>query len=128
MAFFKKKTPVKSNSPYVNGREEWLERYGEYISRAAQWRFVAFLCLLIAVISISGNVIQAVNVAGKDYYPASREEAMRIIRLLGSGKCRRPLSKSDDSPDMSHDQQTRFHTTGKRQLRQAGELHCRRRP
>jgi len=63
MSFFKSKTtpPVqeKGGSPYLNGREEWLERYGSYISRAAQWRMVAFLCLLIMAVSISGNVIQA---------------------------------------------------------------------
>ena len=63
MAFFKSKTkpPVqdKGGSPYLNGREEWLERYGSYISRAAQWRMVAFLCLIITGVSITGNVIQA---------------------------------------------------------------------
>ena len=63
MAFFKSKTkpPVqeKGGSPYLNGREEWLERYGSYISRAAQWRAVAFFCLIITGVSITGNVIQA---------------------------------------------------------------------
>ena len=61
---FKAKPPVqeKGGSPYLNGREEWLERYGSYISRAAQWRMVAFLCLIITVVSISGNVIQASQV------------------------------------------------------------------
>ena len=63
MAFFKSKAkpPVqeKGGSPYLNGREEWLERYGSYISRAAQWRMVAFICLMITVVSITGNVIQA---------------------------------------------------------------------
>lgn len=77
MNFFKKKTnesasdsiPEKPDggSPYLNGREEWLERYGSYISRAAQWRMVAFLCLLIATISITGNVIQANQVKTVPY-------------------------------------------------------------
>lgn len=66
MSFFKRKTkpPVaeKGGSPYLNGREEWLERYGSYISRAAQWRMAAFICLIITVVSISGNVIQASQV------------------------------------------------------------------
>lgn len=64
---FRKKTnkqealPQKTvaNNPYLNARTEWLERYGSYISRAAQWRAVAFFCLIIAGISITGNVIQA---------------------------------------------------------------------
>ena len=63
MPFFKSKAkppvPEKGGSPYLNGREEWLERYGSYISRAAQWRMVAFICLLITTVSITGNVIQA---------------------------------------------------------------------
>ena len=63
MSFFKSKAkpPVreKGDNPYLNGREEWLERYGSYISRAAQWRMAAFLCLLITAFSITGNVIQA---------------------------------------------------------------------
>ncbi len=63
MAFFKDKTEKpasesKGNNPYLDGREEWLERYGSYISRAAQWRMVAFFCLIITGISITGNVIQ----------------------------------------------------------------------
>ena len=67
MGFFKKKqageAPAKptraGNNPYLQAREEWLERYGSYISRATQWRMVAFFCLIITGISITGNVIQA---------------------------------------------------------------------
>lgn len=57
----------KGGSPYLNGREEWLERYGSYISRAAQWRMAAFLCLIIAAVSITGNVIQASQVKTVPY-------------------------------------------------------------
>lgn len=46
-------------SSYVSGREEWLERYGSYIKRARQWQMVAMGSLVIAGISIIGNVIQA---------------------------------------------------------------------
>ena len=71
MSFFKSKAkpPVaeKGGSPYLNGREEWLERYGSYISRAAQWRMAAFICLIITVVSISGNVIQASQVKTVPY-------------------------------------------------------------
>ena len=72
MAFFKEKTtkpepPGKGGNPYLNGREEWLERYGSYISRAAQWRMAAFLCLLLTAISITGNVIQASQVKTVPY-------------------------------------------------------------
>lgn len=75
MDFFKKKTetpapgsaPDKGGNPYLSGREEWLERYGSYISRAAQWRMVAFFCLIITGISITGNVIQASQVKTVPY-------------------------------------------------------------
>ena len=54
-------------NPYINAREEWLERYGSYISRAAQWRLAAFFCLLITATSITGNVIQARQVKTVPY-------------------------------------------------------------
>lgn len=52
--------PGKSNgsNPYLNAREEWLERYGNYINRAAQWRMAAFIALAIACLSVTGNIIQ----------------------------------------------------------------------
>ena len=71
MSIFKKKTPEQSsgqgNNPYVNAREEWLERYGSYISRATQWRMVAFLCLILVGLSVTGNVIQARQVKTVPY-------------------------------------------------------------
>ena len=71
MSFFKKSnTPAPEPSggnPYLNGREEWLERYGSYISRAAQWRMVAFICLLLTGISLTGNVMQASQVKTVPY-------------------------------------------------------------
>ena len=69
-AFFKKqaaKPKEGGGSPYLNGREEWLERYGSYISRAAQWRVVAFICLILTGVSITGNVIQARQVKTVPY-------------------------------------------------------------
>jgi len=65
MAFFSKRKEQdaepagRGNNPYINARQEWLERYGSYISRAAQWRTVAFFCLVLTGISLTGNVIQA---------------------------------------------------------------------
>lgn len=75
MTFFKEKTETsppgsiqgKGGNPYLNGREEWLERYGSYISRAAQWRMVAFICLLLTAVSITGNVMQASQVKTVPY-------------------------------------------------------------
>ena len=60
--FFKKKDktiPQKTDNPYINARQEWLERYGDYVSQAKNWRLFAFLCVVVTVISICGNVVQA---------------------------------------------------------------------
>lgn len=62
----KKKEPT-FNNPYFNGRREWLERYGSYINRASQWRFFAFLCMIVTGISITGNVLQALQVKAIPY-------------------------------------------------------------
>ncbi|ATD82350.1 MULTISPECIES: type IV secretion system protein [Desulfovibrio] len=51
--------PTDGHNPYLNARQEWLERYGSYISRAAQWRMTAFIVLMLLGVSITGNVIQA---------------------------------------------------------------------
>ncbi|MBQ4132742.1 MAG: type IV secretion system protein [Desulfovibrionaceae bacterium] len=66
MAFFKKKDTQqtdarlpKVDNPYLNGRAEWLERYGDYIAQARNWRLFAFFCVVVTIISICGNVVQA---------------------------------------------------------------------
>ena len=44
------KRPASSQlvNPYLAGRREWNERYGDYIARAQSWRAVAILALLMA--------------------------------------------------------------------------------
>lgn len=64
MEFLRKTAPsrdrsVQTDNPYLNAKEEWLERYGSYISRAAQWRAVSFVGLGLLALSLSGNVMQA---------------------------------------------------------------------
>jgi type IV secretion system protein VirB5 len=43
-------------NPYLAGRREWNERYGDYIARARSWRAAAFLALFAAVIASAGLV------------------------------------------------------------------------
>ena len=45
-----------SLNPYLAGRREWNERYGDYIARARIWRLVAILALCCAVLSSGGLV------------------------------------------------------------------------
>lgn len=49
--------PAENNtSPYLNGRREWNERYGSYISSMKMWRWVALLSLVVAAIAVAGTV------------------------------------------------------------------------
>lgn len=74
MGIFSKKDksgncPERENghSPYLDGRREWLERYGSYIARAAHWRMAAFASFLLLGGSIAGNIIQAGQVKAIPY-------------------------------------------------------------
>lgn len=75
MSLFKKKEkndastskPTEGHNPYLNARQEWLERYGSYISRAAQWRLTTIIALVLLAGSIAGNVIQACQVKAIPY-------------------------------------------------------------
>ncbi len=50
------------DNPYLNAKEEWLERYGTYIKQAQNWRFFAMFALLLALASLGGNIMQAYQV------------------------------------------------------------------
>ncbi len=78
MRFFKKKENAKEanpdkqsgnkgSNPYLNARLEWLERYGSYMTRAANWRAVAFIAMVATLLSLCGNVIQATQVKTVPY-------------------------------------------------------------
>lgn len=41
-----------TDNPYLNGRREWNERYGEYIVRERAWRSIAFFALAIAALAV----------------------------------------------------------------------------
>jgi type IV secretion system protein TrbF len=43
-------------NPYLAARREWDERYGEFITRARNWRSAAILCALIALLATGGVV------------------------------------------------------------------------
>lgn len=50
------KAPRAPNSPYLNARREWNERYGDYIKQAKTWRIAAFVSMGIALVSVGGLV------------------------------------------------------------------------
>ena len=43
-------------SPYMAARREWDERYGDLITRAKNWRMMAAVCSLIALVATAGMV------------------------------------------------------------------------
>ena len=48
--------PPEIHNPYIAARREWDERYGDFVTRARNWRTVAVLCALIALVA-SGGVV-----------------------------------------------------------------------
>ena len=52
---------MSPSNPYLNARQEWLERYGSYIAARDRWRLVSVCCLLIAALAVAGNVIQSLQ-------------------------------------------------------------------
>ena len=53
---------VKNESvynPYLAARREWDERYGDQISRARNWRVIAVLCALLAIVLAAGLIWQS---------------------------------------------------------------------
>ena len=45
-----------SLSPWLAAKQEWNERYGDLITRARNWRVVALLALLLAVVEAGGLI------------------------------------------------------------------------
>ncbi len=46
-------------SPYLQAKHEWFESVGPAVKSAAQWRLVALVTLVLAMLSLVGNVVQA---------------------------------------------------------------------
>jgi type IV secretion system protein TrbF len=44
------------HNPYLAARKEWDERYGDFLTRARNWRTVAILCAAVALVATGGVV------------------------------------------------------------------------
>jgi type IV secretion system protein TrbF len=53
--------PAEWRESYRNGRQEWLERYGDYIAAACGWRRVALLSLAAALTATTGLILVALE-------------------------------------------------------------------
>ncbi|MBV8907073.1 MAG: conjugal transfer protein TrbF, partial [Acidobacteriia bacterium] len=50
---------VELHNPYLAARREWDERYGEFITRARNWRTMAAISALVALIATGGMLWQS---------------------------------------------------------------------
>jgi type IV secretory pathway TrbF-like protein len=59
LALKRKESPEDASplNPYVAARREWDERYGEMITRAKNWRFIAMLSAMATLASVAGIVM-----------------------------------------------------------------------
>ncbi len=46
--------PAGGYNPYMAARREWDERYGNLITRERNWRLMALICALVALVAIGG--------------------------------------------------------------------------
>src|SRR5215472_602818 len=51
-----KPKPIEIYNPYLAARKEWDERYGEFITRARNWRVAALMSVLVALVATVGVV------------------------------------------------------------------------
>ncbi len=54
-----KSRPVELHNPYLAARREWDERYGDFITRARNWRTVAVISALVSVLATGGMLWQS---------------------------------------------------------------------
>lgn len=62
---FKKHIPLQASansfsfdeSPYLNARREWNERYGSYIKQAYDWKIIGILSLSVSVVLAVGLIV-----------------------------------------------------------------------
>lgn len=52
-------TPITTENPYLAARREWNERYGDLITRAQNWRTLAFVCATASVVLAIGMIAMA---------------------------------------------------------------------
>jgi type IV secretory pathway TrbF-like protein len=76
----------ESYNPYLAARREWDERYGHLITRERNWRIMAFICALTALLAIGGMIrlstksrivpfVVAMDSLGRTVAPGPAEQA-----------------------------------------------------
>lgn len=78
---------------YLAARREWLERYGDYIASARNWRAVAFGSLAIAGLFGAGMVYEADRVHIIPYVVEVNHlgDAVHLAQEVGAGTYQQPI-------------------------------------
>ena len=86
-------TPDHSMDSYVAARREWMERYGDYIAAAKNWRFMAFGCLAIAGLFGAGMVYEANRVHVIPYVVQTNHlgESVHLAQAVNAGTYQQPI-------------------------------------
>lgn len=74
--------PQHENSPYLNARTEFMERYGELVTGRENWRRTAFTSLGIAGVAVAGLVALALQSRVVPYVV----EVDRLGRVIAVGR------------------------------------------
>ncbi|UTO27673.1 conjugal transfer protein TrbF [Bartonella harrusi] len=49
----------KPSNPYISARKEWMERYGDYVHAANNWRLATFGMIIITAVSVGAFIWKA---------------------------------------------------------------------
>lgn len=79
------------SNPYLSARKEWDERYGDLITRARNWRGLAFLSISVALVQSCGLIALAMRSKTVPYIVAVDS----LGRVLASGTAERASAVND---------------------------------
>jgi type IV secretion system protein VirB5 len=84
---------MSNNTDYQAARREWLERYGDYIAQAKNWRLIAVGSLAIAALFGAGMVYEAQRVKVVPYVIAMDKlgDSVRLAQAIQAGAVDKPV-------------------------------------
>lgn len=83
----------QQDTHYHAARREWLERYGDYIAQAKNWRAIAFASIAIAAMFGGGMIYEAQRVKVVPYVIAMDKlgESVRLAQAVQDGAVDQPV-------------------------------------
>ncbi|MGC9216501.1 VirB8/TrbF family protein [Acidithiobacillus sp.] len=84
---------TENKDRYLAARREWLERYGDYIAQARNWRMVAFGSMAIAAIFGAGMVYEADRVHIIPYVVETNHlgQSVHLAQAVNAGTYQQPI-------------------------------------